>query len=115
MKPLRILPALLLAGALLAPQAHAQDPYVVYDVSPAYRHFLTSPYSYRTYSNLGSGRSWGYDTPFESGRFYQTPGYYHEEISPYARWSYQVPPRVEGYVVPRAVVVYPPVWAAPYP
>ena len=102
------------AACLFAAAAPAQDPYGG-DVSPAYRHFLTSPYSYRTYSYLGSGRAWGYDTPLESGRFYQTPDYYHEEIAPSGRWSYQAPVIVNGYVVRRPLIVYPPVWAAPYP
>jgi hypothetical protein len=107
---------LALAGlALLATGAWAQDPYADPNVSPAYRHFLTSPYSYRTYSYLGSGRSWGYNTPFESGRFYQAPGYYHEEISPRGGWSYAIVPRVEGYVTPRPVVVYRPIYEPPYP
>ena len=106
---------LAMAGlAMVAAAAYAQDPYTDPYISPAYRHFLTSPYSFRTYSNLGSARSWGYDTPFESGRFYQSPGYYHEEISPRGRWSYEVPPRIEGYIVPRPVVVYPPVYGPPY-
>jgi hypothetical protein len=102
------------AFALFVAGAQAQDPYTDPNISPAYRHFLTSPYSFRTYSHIGSGRSWGYDSPFESSRFYQTPGYYHEEISPHGRWSYEVPSRVEGYVRPRPVVVYPPVFIPAY-
>ena len=107
----------LAALALFAAEVRAQDPYTDPTISPAYRHFLTSPYSFRKYSYLGSGRSWGYDTPVESGRFYQTPGYYHEEISPRGRWSYAVPPRVEGYVTPRPVVVSLPAYDpyAPWP
>lgn len=101
----------LLGVALVAGSASAQDPYG--GISPAYRQFLTSPYSFRTYSYLGSARSWGYDTPFESARFYQTPGYYHEEIAPWGRWSTGVVPGLQGYVVPGPV--YPPVPVPVYP
>ena len=119
MRPLPnlVLMAIGLISTLLAARAAAQDPYADYNRERAYRHFLTSPYSFRTYSDLGSGRSWGYDTPVESGRFWQTPGYYHEEVSPYGTWNYEIPPRVEGYIVPRPRVIYSPVLrpALPYP
>ena len=101
----------LMGIALVAGSVSAQDPYQ--DLSPAYRHFLTSPYSFRTYSSMGSARSWGYDTPFESGRFEQTPGYYHEEIAPWGRWASGVTPEVHGYVIHRPV--YPPVFVPVYP
>jgi hypothetical protein len=107
--------ALAFTATLAASAVSAQDPYADYNRARAYRHYLTSPYSFRTYSDLQSGRTWSYDTPLESGRFWQTPGYYHEEISPTGRWSAAVPPRVEGYVVARPVVIYAPVWNPAYP
>jgi hypothetical protein len=115
MRTIRFLLVAVFAAALLPLPASAQPPYADEAVSPAYRHFLTSPYSFRTYSYLGSGRAWGYDTPLESAHFQATPGYYHEEIGPTGRWSYVVPSRVQGYVVQRAPAVYAPLWPAPYP
>ena len=115
MKTLRFLSAGVLTAALLPLPAFGQPPYAEEAVSPAYRHFLTSPYSFRTYSYLGSGHAWGYNTPLESAYFRSTPGYYHEEIGPVGRWSYTVPSRVQGYVVQRAPAEYVPLWPAPYP
>jgi hypothetical protein len=117
MKPLQILTlfALGLALGLSASQASAQDPYAAYNTDRAYRHFLTSPYSFRTYSAPDSVRVWGYDTPLESGRFYRTTGSYYEEISPYGRWSSGIPARTEGYVTRRPIVVYPQVVVPRYP
>jgi hypothetical protein len=108
-----VLIALGLAGAWCPAKAVAQDPAADYNRARAYRHYLTSPYSFRTYSDLGAARAWGYDTPLESGRFWQSPYYYHEEMSPRGRWTSAVPPRVEGYVMTRPVIIYPP--AYPYP
>ena len=104
-----------LAGAVLSASAWAQEPPPDY-VLPGrlYHYYLTSPYSYRTYSSLGSARAWGYDTPYESGRFYEPPGYYHEETTPSGRWSHAVIPPVEGRIIHRPVVVYPPDWAPSY-
>src|SRR5262249_46025154 len=110
-----VLGALGLALALSAASASAQDPYAAYNSERAYRHFLNSPYSFRTYSALGSGQVWGYETPLEAGRFWRTPGSYHEEISPRGRWSSEVPSRFGGYVVPRAPVGYPPIVVPRYP
>ena len=114
MKTLRFLSAAVLTAALLPLSAFAQSPYADEAVSPAYRHFLTSPYSFRTYSYLGSGHAWGYNTPLESAYFRSTPGYYHEEIGPSGRWSYTVPSRVQGYVVHRAPADHAPLGPAPY-
>jgi hypothetical protein len=104
------------AAAVMAASAGAQEPYPDY-VLPGrlYHYYLTSPYSFRTYSSLGSARAWSYDTPYESGRFYQPPGYYHEEISPAGRWGSGIVPPVEGQITRRPVVVYAPVWPPPYP
>jgi len=112
----RIFTAAGLAGALLASPAAAQGPQPDY-VLPGrlYHYYQTSPYSFKTYSSLGSARAWGYDTPDESGRFYQPPGYYHEETTPYGRWGHAVVPPVEGQIMHRPVLAYPPAWAAPYP
>jgi hypothetical protein len=97
----------LLLGALTTPPAQAQDPWADYNTARAYHHYLTSPYTVKAYSALDSGRAWGYDTPLESGRFWRTPGYYHEMVTPYGREVYGVPSWTGGYVVPRPVLVYP--------
>ena len=97
------------AALLLAPCASAQDPYADYNAARAYRHFLNSPSSLRTYSSYRAGHVWGYDTPLEAGRFWQTPSYYHERISWSGREVYGVPPAEGGYIVRRPVLVSPPV------
>jgi hypothetical protein len=104
------------AGALFTSPAQAQDPYADYNRARAYQQYLNSPARVRTFSSLQSGRVWGYDTPLESGRFWVTPGYYHEQTSPLGREFYAVPARPGGIVVRRPLLVYPPVVVAPgYP
>jgi len=68
----------------------------------------------KTFSSFSAGRTWGYDAPFESGRFYQSPGYYHERVSPRGHEQYGVPPRVEG-VIERRLTTYPPPVVTPAP
>lgn len=103
------LAATIFGAAFLAAPAGAQEPAPDY-VLPGrlYHYYLTSPYSFRTYSSLGSARSWGFDTPYESSHYYQPPGYYHEETTPYTRWGHAVIPPTEGQTYHRPVVVYPP-------
>jgi len=113
MRPLRLLPPLLLAvvvaGGLLAPPAPAQDPAAEYNRQRAWQQYLNSPSSAKSISSYRSGAVWGYDTPLESGRFYRTPGYYHEYVSPYTRETYDVPQVQGGEVIRRVPVpVYPP-------
>ena len=105
---------LFLAGLCAAP-APAQGPYADYNRDRAYRHFLYSQSPHRTFSSLGTGAAWGYETPFESAYFWRTPGYYREEISPYGRGVYEVPPQEGGYVAPRPLFVYPPPYYPAYP
>lgn len=104
-----------LALAVLAGAASAQSP-ADYNRARAYRHYLNSPSPFKTYTDLQVGRSWGYDTPWESARYWRTPGYYYEEASPRGRWADGVTPRVGGYVVPNLPLHYPPYPAYPdYP
>ena len=97
--------------------ARAQGPYAEYNRQRAYKHFLTSPYTDKSFSSLTSPRQWGYETPWESGYFQQSPGLYRERVSPRGHERLVVPSRVEGYVVPRPPIeVYPgPVSPYPYP
>jgi hypothetical protein len=99
--------AVALALGLQAGRGAAQDPYAEYNRQRAYRHFLTSPSPYRTFSSMQNGQVWGYDTPLESARYWRTPGYYHERITPFGRSSYAVPPRIVGYTVRRPLVIVP--------
>jgi hypothetical protein len=111
MRVLSIATTLLL---LLASGASAQFPYED-NASRAYRHYLNSPYSMRTYSSLEPGHSWSYTTPLERGRFWETPSYYHERMSPRGREAYGVPPVQGGYIERRPLIVYPPVYVYPPP
>jgi hypothetical protein len=109
--------ALAAAGLACAGWARAEDPYASYNRERAYRHFLNSPSPYRTYSSLQPGHEWGYETPLESGRFWRTPGYYNERITPFGRETNVIPQREGGYVVrrPPPVLLVPPVVPPRYP
>lgn len=84
--------------------------------SPAYRHFLHSPYSYRTYSALTPGYATERAAPFSYQSSYVDPGYLHQRITPYGFYSYsQVPGRggitatpfgSSSYTVPAQVYEY---------
>jgi len=67
-------------------------PFYNYNYDRAYRHFLTSPYSYRTFSSLGQGYRADVLTPFSSQSFYREPGYEHQRISPRGLERYSVVP-----------------------
>jgi hypothetical protein len=95
--------------------AGAQTPYTEYNRERAYHHFLNSPSPYRTFSSLQSGREWGYETPLESGRFWRTPGYYNERITPFGRETNVIPQREGGIVIRRPVVIVPPMVPPRYP
>jgi hypothetical protein len=111
MKPLPILASLavlLLCGEFV-PKAPAQDdPLAEYNRARAYRHFLNSQAPVKSISSYRSGSTWGYDTPLESGRFYRTPGYYYEYVSPYERETFEVPQYQGGVVIRRPILVSPP-------
>lgn len=105
------------AWGLTAPSSPAQDPLAAYNQSRAYKQFLNSPASIRTFSSMQSG--WiggGYDTPIQSARFWLTPGYYHEEISPFGRQTYTIPQQAGVTIVTRPLLILPPpVVVTPFP
>jgi len=112
-------PALLALAALalpwLAGAAAAQSPYAEYNRLRAERLFLTSPSPYRTWSSSTPGYSYGYSTPFEYGREWQTPSYRQDRITPRGFERYEVPAVSGGYVVRRPVLVVPAPYPPPYP
>ena len=118
MRPLHILPhalAALLAVGLLSATATAQDPASEYNRIRAWQQYQNSTAPVKSISSYRSGAVWGYDTPLESGRFYRTPGYYHEYSSP-TRWeSFEVPQLQGGAVIYRPLRVYPPPVVPLYP
>jgi hypothetical protein len=69
-----------------------QPPYYNYNYDRAYSHFLSSPYSYRTFSSLGQGYRVDTFTPFSSQSFYREPGYEHQRISPRGLERYYIVP-----------------------
>jgi hypothetical protein len=97
-----------LPGGCRAQDGPWADPYP----SRAYRQFLTSPYSFRTYSHIGSGYAAEGYTPYGWERLERGPAYRHEEITPYGLRGYRVVPWSRRVVVtPGAVVPYsPPPW-----
>ena len=89
----------LLAGILAlvtALPARAQAPWVGTLADPAYRHFLNSPYSYRTFSTASPGYSVGYPIPFGYQSSYVTPSYRNERITPFGYQSYNLSPGYGG-------------------
>jgi len=82
------------------PSGYEQPPSAPYDRPPfynynydrAYRHFLSSPYSFRTFSSLGQGYRVDTVTPFSSASFYREPGYEHQRISPRGLERYYIVP-----------------------
>ena len=103
---------LVCALALIGPSS-AQEPWPYsYNAARAYFHFLTSPYSYRTYSGTVIPYRVDVYTPYSYERFATGPGYVHQRITPrgfesyYAApsWSYRVMPYPFVYVYPPAPV-----------
>ena len=118
MKSKALLFLLLLALELAPAGALAQDPLAEYNRQRAYKQFLLSPSRLRTFSSFQSAQTMGYDSPLESGRFYLSPGYYREEISPYGRQAYSMPQQLTGTILVRPAIIYPPpinIPAYPYP
>ncbi len=99
----RILITLAALAFLALPGAtSAQDPYADYNRARAYAHYANSLAPVKTFSSLDAARVTGYDTPFESVRYYQSPGYYREETSVrYGRSYFSDPGTVSGVIVPR--------------
>jgi hypothetical protein len=100
--------------------ARAQDLYgpppVDYTTARAYRHFLTSPYSYRTYSRAYPGYTAEGYTPYGYERVTRDPGYLHERITPDGFERYRVAPGYHATIVRPAVGPYfGPPYAPPYP
>jgi hypothetical protein len=92
---------LALAGSItgLPAAAHAQwGPEVPGTWSdPAYRHFLLSPYSYRTYSASTPGYAGAGYTPYGYQSYYLDPGYQHQRITPRGYESYRLVPGYQTY------------------
>jgi hypothetical protein len=92
---------------LAATPASAQEPYPSYNSYRAYRHFLTSPYSFRTYSGPIPGYETEAYTPFGYQWHSQPPGYFRQEITPRGFTSYQYVPPARGYII---TPMFPPPW-----
>ena len=68
-----------------------------YNYGRAYRHFLNSPYSYRSFSSLGAGSAGQTWTPFGVQGYYVDPGYEHQRITPYGYERHTTVPGYGGY------------------
>jgi len=77
--------------------AYGEPDYSSYNYARAYHHFLTSPYSYRTFSSLSPGRGSQYLTPYGSEGYYRQPGYEQQRITPYGYESYGYVPGSGSY------------------
>jgi hypothetical protein len=83
---------LVCALALVGPSsAQVPGPYS-YNTARAYSHFLTSPYSYRTYSATVMPYRVEAYTPYSHERFATGPGYVHQRITPHGFESYYAAP-----------------------
>jgi hypothetical protein len=92
----RILPLILSLAAVLSVvgrSSTAQQPGPQsYNASRAYLHFLTSPYSYRTYSSLSAPYTVANYAPHGYERFTLGSGYLHQRITPRGFESHYVAP-----------------------
>jgi hypothetical protein len=112
-----------LAGALafltwVSAASPAQEPdYASYNYQRAYRHFLNSRYSFRTFSSRSPGYAASGFTPYGYESTYVSPGYEYQQIGPYqGQYQYYRAPRYETRtVIPYAPQPYsPPAYAKPY-
>jgi hypothetical protein len=105
------------ALSLAAERSSAQEGWIwTPNAVRAYRHFLNSPYSLRTYSGTAPGYVLEGYGPDGYERFYREPGYLHQRISPRGFESYQSVPGWSYSVTPYPrVYYYPPAYVAPYP
>jgi hypothetical protein len=71
--------------------AYAPPP-VSYNYARAYRHFLTSPYTYRTFSSLSPGYVTSEVTPYGYQWTFVGPAYTHQRITPRGFEGYSVMP-----------------------
>jgi hypothetical protein len=97
--------------------APAQEPVpMTYNQARAYRHFLTSPYSYRTYSGTTPGFAVEGFTPFGYEGYARGPGYFQHRITPRGYESYYLAPPETGFRIrPPAFAPYPmPGYGYPY-
>jgi hypothetical protein len=104
---------LTLCSMLVASLARAQEPYPSYNAYRAYRHFLTSPYSFRTYSGTIPGYEAGGYTRYGFQWYGQPPGYFRQEITPRGFSSYQFVPPGRGFIL--TPILPPPYPPPPYP
>lgn len=98
---MRIQTLALLGLGLVVGTATAQPPgatpYASYNFERAYRHFLTSPYPYRTFSSLRPGFSAATGVyPFGEETIYQEPSVLRQRITPRGFESYEYVPGYGG-------------------
>lgn len=72
-------------------------PFPTYNYERAYRHFQNSPYSYRSFSSLGTGSAGQTWTPFGVQGYYFDPGYENQRITPRGYERYTTVPGYGGY------------------
>ena len=93
----------------LPPARAYGPPPVSYNYARAYRHFLNSPYSYRTFSSLSPGYVTSGYTPYGYQWTFVGPGYTQQRITPRGFEGYTVTPGS------RLDTVSPPVFVPAYP
>jgi hypothetical protein len=77
--------------------APAQDLPMTYNQARAYRHFLTSPYSYRTYSGMTPGYVVEEFTPYGYEKYARGPVYFQHRITPRGYESHYLAPPETGF------------------
>jgi hypothetical protein len=92
-------------GLVLTPdfsytQAPPHEPprHADYNYARAYRHFLSSPYSARTFSSFGPGYQVETYYPGASQSHYREPSYEHQRITPRGFEHYEVVPGHGGRI-----------------
>jgi hypothetical protein len=111
--------ALAIPFAVLSPLTASAQAYVPTSTNAAraYHHFLTSPYSFRTFSSLSSAYPVQRVTPYGIESSFVGPVYVHQRITPFGFESYTSPPPPNLTVVryPHRAYYPPPVYVSPYP
>jgi hypothetical protein len=96
-------------------QPNRYDYAAAWNFDRAYHHFMSSPYTLRSYSTTTPGYAMNYYSPFGYQGYYTGPGYINQQITPYGFQSYYGVPAPGGYnVTPYANYSYTPNYGYTY-
>lgn len=68
-------------------------------IDPAYRYFLNSPSSYKTFSTTTPGTMFENGSPFGFQQYYTDPRYIHQRVTPYGFEDWSTTPGYGGTTI----------------